>query len=121
MREIKFRGWGVDAEMMHDWEQVQKITDWWKHGAVALMQYTGLKDENGKEIYEGDIITVTKNGYKDKIAVVNYDDNQVGFIYQNPKERVDVDCGKRCYDVCFLDGTMEEVIGNIYENSELLK
>lgn len=80
-----------------------------------LMQYTGLKDKNGKEIYEGDIVeTVTASGNPfGTIDVVRYQDG--GFklvddtdsllpIYIGDKEVISI-----------------EIIGNIYENPELLE
>ncbi len=72
-------------------------------------QYTGIKDKNGNEIYEGDIF-VSNNTHKYKVI---YDDTR--FIGIN---NIGV-----CYvDSCYKDGSSRiKVIGNIYENKELLK
>lgn len=73
--------------------------------AVELMQYTGLRDKNGKEIYEGDIISCC--GINLAVEWDNEDAqwNTIGRRGQTAKEF----CEKR------------EVIGNIYENPELLE
>ncbi len=58
MREIKFRAWSNTAKVMHpEWK---KLDD--ENGEYILMQYTGLKDKNGKEIYEGDVLRGRFNG-----------------------------------------------------------
>ena len=59
MREIKFRVWGADAGVgpkMWPWPVVREAFDLWLSDTDAyVMQFTGLLDKNGKEIYEGDI------------------------------------------------------------------
>ncbi len=74
-----------------------------------LMQYTGLKDKNGKEIYEGDIMA-TPNGHK---GVVTYDECQ--YILASSKGEYENDMFYK------VKNHGAEVIGNIYENPELLK
>ena len=65
MEEIKFRGWSKYAETMYPWDKMENSSDNYlkenfdgplKSG-ITLLQFTGLKDKNGKEIYEGDILT----------------------------------------------------------------
>lgn len=122
---IKFRAWDkVFKEMVQvnalvlD-EQVVKVT--YKNGNVAkddmkeyeLMQSTGLKDKNGKEIFEGDIVD-----YKGREAVVKWHGSYASFIYRfvdGLQERVSE------WDPLFLACYHFEVIGNIYENPELLE
>lgn len=80
---------------------------------LELMQSTGLKDKNGKEIFEGDIVD-----YKGREAVVKWHGSYASFIYRfvdGLQERVSE------WDPLFLACYHFEVIGNIYENPELLE
>lgn len=80
---------------------------------IKLMQSTGLKDKNGKEIFEGDIVD-----YKGREAVVKWHGSYASFIYRfvdELKERVSE------WDPLYLAYLKCEVIGNIYENPELLE
>ena len=79
----------------------------------TLDQYTGLKDKDGKEIYEGDVVRIWAdpkdyNGYKghNYIGVVEWDEFILGFILSD---------GHGLKDFEFI-----EIVGNIYENPELL-
>ena len=79
---------------------------------IELMQSTGLKDKNGKEIFEGDIVD-----YKGRKAVVKWHGSYASFIYRfvdELQERVSE------WHPLFLAYYHFEVIGNIYENKELL-
>lgn len=87
--------------------------DWIVNNDIHLMQSTGLKDKNGKEIFEGDIVD-----YKGREAVVKWHGSYASFIYRfvdGLQERVSE------WDPLFLACYHFEVIGNIYENPELLE
>lgn len=73
---------------------------------VELMQFTGLKDKNGKEIYEGDIVEDTIGP-----MVVEWDNQEVGFVFVNKEDEAQQ----------YVMYPELKIIGNIYENPELLK
>lgn len=98
-REIKFRAWDKENKKMK-----------YNIIGIELMQYTGLRDKNGKEIYEGDIVKITGSKEID-IGKVIYEYN--GFI-------VDVMNMDRFYGRVHLLEKFTEVIGNVTDNPELL-
>lgn len=129
MREIKFRAWDGRvnkwyASAFGPFEWMYQNTDWdgGKNPAytvtmppegVILLQYTGLKDKNGKEIYEGDVVC-----YIDDVVVENIG----GYDRTEPEGKfVEVKIPD-FYNFTYYEVGVEdiEVIGNIYENPELL-
>ena len=80
---------------------------------IILMQSTGLKDKNGKEIFEGDVVD-----YKGRKAIIKWHGSYASFIYRFVDE-----LNKRSeeWDPLYLAYLKCEVIGNIYENPELLE
>jgi uncharacterized phage protein (TIGR01671 family) len=118
-REIKFRAWLTDYSQMETGlfglrsDGLCSI-----NSPLMLMQYTGLKDKNGKEIYEDDIVLAKnkKDNYPLKYIVV-YNIKKSSFKLRwegHNDEFYDIDMD-RDFDDIF------EVIGNIYENPELLQ
>lgn len=106
MREIKFRTW-TGKKMHYGNSSIADKTDW------PLMQFTGLKDREGKEIWEGDIIRWHHYTLHDILAKVEWHN---GSFKQFPIQNKGANCG----DITNLSGKLE-VLGNIYENGDLLK
>ena len=109
-RVIKFRAWDEDAEYngskmsyfnLHERDYV--LTN----GNYPVMQFTGLLDKNGKEIYEGDVVSDGEETF-----TVIFADGSFGYK----------DCGvwmSFCH--CYTQYGNLEVIGNVFENPELLE
>ena len=90
-----------------------------RHEEYPIMQYIGLKDKQGVEIYECDILKVASNGYANYISAygdnckVEYNEDRCGYIATtgngyDTRNAFDLNCDAEI-----------EVIGNIYENPEL--
>ena len=132
MREIKFRAW--DGEKMVSPDHIDRWGNaWWTENSIptrsgTVMQYTGLKDKNGKEIYESDILrnkwidVFGKDiGQKWQVKFGEYDNSDIeygssgniGFFCESATRQQE--------GLNNLSGDGIEVIGNIYENPKLFK
>ena len=121
-REIKFRAW-TDQGTRGNFRMMRNVgilplhsPAEWKENPDGLflkpesrhiiMQYTGLKDKNGKEIYEGDIVKILVG--TSFTTIVEWDNS--GFTTKDNEGRN-----------CWYNQEFIEIIGNIYENKNLLK
>ena len=115
MRKIKFRAWDTQYKKMYpeiavdgDGCVVYMYDDGYEnYPSQIVMQYTGLKDKNGVEIYEGDIVRYIGqlNPDKYKLFIIEWDNKLAGFYAGGGQIR-----RAKGY----------EVIGNLYETPELL-
>ena len=149
MREIQFRAWYPEKQKMYEVAKVdmwgdpeqatcdlaaidEELFDLYLH-EVEIMQYTGLKDKNGKKIYEGDIIyhenldvnycgaTIHK-----VLGTVVIENGMTYVVGKSTQEVYNSDTGKSVNSVsdykCFiLSKELFEIIGNIHDNPELLE
>lgn len=143
MREIKFRAWDKEKQFMFTPTQIEltqgeNFAEWDKWRPMAwrdelpeeglggigralgdeceLMQYTGLKDKNGKEIYEGDILKVPEHYELQENTTMTYLNWEV--TYENCAFRLDGISMEEDYEWISAEC---EVVGNVYEKPDLLK
>lgn len=141
MREIKFRAWDKEENEMIDKHRDERndYDEYWadvyalqlglienisKDERFVLMQFTGLHDKNGKEIFEGDVVKDKKYTHEVRfgeecVDASDYETYSVGIVgfymtnYLGEKYEFDAINSQNAKDL--------EIIGNIYENPELLK
>lgn len=124
MREIKFRAWDRFKQRWSNYKIndgtvyfMDKNTGVWygsynkRYKDFNLMQYTGLEDKNGKEIYEGDIL------------FESFGERYYKVIFENGSFRAEFKGDFEEYSFDLIDVVAQgcEVVGNIYENPELME
>ena len=131
-REIKFRV--LDSGGWHYYTLNELLTGVYttveidNGKAKAICEFTGLTDKNGKEIYEGDIVNDCSQHWDDHntrlhdaTGFVKYLDDIAVAEFQAVNDSNGIEVKNECYNGWFPLSNKVEVIGNIYENPELLK
>lgn len=129
MKGFKFRVWDIERECYLDETELAGITPDGKYilyieeeeiskleieGGYILEQYTGLKDKNGKEIYEGDIVKIHNTTAR---LPYEYITDGTPIYYEHGAFRFNAGKGENLIP----DEMFMEVIGNIHENADLLE
>ena len=118
MREIKFIAWDKINKEMFNVESInfqerrvyKDVVSYRNFNDIKLMQYTGLKDKNNKEIYEGDIL------------FESFGEKYYKVVFENGSFKAEFEGDFEEYSFNLIDVVLQgcEVVGNIYESPELL-
>lgn len=134
MANLKYRAWDKELQMMLDVSLIDfkkrvLIGEHWKFGEtnfmnfdeIDLMQSAKRKDKNDKEIFAGDILKVTnKCAFNDSwFEVVSYNEKKAMFVTEQVSKHHKFPTTP-LYDLFNTDLFIVEIVGNIYENSELV-
>ncbi|KXT69339.1 hypothetical protein SGODD07_01828 [Streptococcus gordonii] len=113
----KFRAWDRETKTMNGMAEIyrnrnQEIELCPRDENIILMQSTGLFDKNGQEIFEGDVVD-----YNGRKAIIKWHGSYASFIYRFVDEIRKI---KSEWNPLYLSYYRFEIVGNIYENPELL-
>jgi uncharacterized phage protein (TIGR01671 family) len=132
-REIKFRAWDKELGFYEDDENIfinqngavyrEDEGEWYKD-RYEIQMFTGVNDKNGKVVYEGDVVRAWSQGFTSTFQIKWREDgggSQMFILYPAWKNREmwHISSSREKDGMCYDRGL--EVIGNIYENPELLK
>jgi hypothetical protein fuD12_02509 len=110
MRDIKFRAWDkVNKRWIKQFNIDLLNINIFSLPNIEINQYTGLKDKNEKEIYEGDILS---SAFSKRIVI--FDENTCSFMLK------DIDLRNELFSLTKEKSKNLEIIGNIYENKDLI-
>ncbi|MCT3231904.1 YopX family protein [Lactiplantibacillus plantarum] len=116
---IKFRAWDNECKVIRDYDELKGLTlDALDASDFKIEYFTGLKDMNGKEIYEGDIVQPVISCTKRNIGKP-FEVKKGNYVYG---KWVAKDISNKKFDVdgCYFSNEMQ-LIGNVHENPELLE
>lgn len=119
----KYRAWDKETKTMNGMAEIyrnrnQEIELRPRDGNIILMQSTGLVDKNGKEIFEGDIIAIEVDDTETPINARVFQNSKIGVLmFHVFEDNEDVPMVELLED----NSVAFEIIGNIYENPELLE
>ena len=109
MRDVKFRVWLKEIKTMQYSDKLSSFFKDYEETNIPMMQYTGLEDKNGAEIYEDDIIqTVLDDGSRFSKFIVKWNDNTASFRMIRYQDDSSFNIGE-------IVLSNKEVIGNIHE------
>lgn len=139
MRDIRFRAWNKKYDFMMQSVMVAAYgsgrrckydSEWWEDADIEIMQYIEMKDKDGVDIYEGDIIEfddVGEEGYEYKegfdfrnLAVIVWNNGRFELDKLMSDNSEVLDFMNNCHEDFWNALKNCKVIGNIYENQELL-
>lgn len=118
----KFRAWDKETKTMNGMAEIyrnrnQEIELHPRDENIILMQSTGLKDKNGKEIFDGDVLEIEDEGEVLGNAKLTWDNEQAVFMI----EAISVDDIAPFHEIISDETYSYRVVGNVYENPELLE